>query len=659
MSAFGGTSSFNSQPYDRTVVAVLARALTSRGPDSINTAELTSSAMVFCPFYTTRRSRLGVQPCSYKGAILVAFDGRLDNYKEIVASCRTEPEDLPSGRYSNSNRSHSRTGACADRGSIQSIVSTENELFSDSGCIAAHYETVGGRFCEGLYGDYAVAVWDERCRTLFLARDPFGMRPLYYYIDATKIIWSSEIEPLIAITSRSEIDEEFVAGYLTLTERWGRTPYRSISSVPPGHLVTISEGKTIVTRYWEPNPNSSILYKSDAEYEEHFRTIFERSVALRLDCEGPVLAELSGGLDSSSIVCVADNLIRRGAVCCRGVETVSFAYDGSPDSDERKFITLIEEYRGKNTTYIRDDSILDCSSKSGTYAIPNPQQLFSETMSGEMAVLEKTGARVLLSGHGGDHVTMNDGSIFPLVADSVVSGRILEAIRTVRSFGKTIDDTYAEILWSSAIWPLLPLKMKAWRPLKDRVIPSWINREFSKRTQAQLRKIARLESTSYTLPSKQYRHRLLVNAISLIQSGYHRERGCVDVACPFLDRDLVTFLISIPPSQLFRPSETRSLHRRAMNGLLPEKIRKRRSKKGPDAPLYNAMWREWGRLRELFSDALLFQYGFVDRDLFGETMSKARFGMASDFPPLLRAISLELWLRQKTAREKTWASALL
>ena len=100
--------------------------------------------------------------------------------------------------------------------------------------------------------------------------------------------------------------------------------------------------KHIVSKYWDFDPDKRIRYRTDAEYEEHFRSAFATAVQRRLRSDRPVLAELSGGMDSSSIVCMADTVIARGAAECPRLDTISWfddSYDHlEPDSNELRLL---------------------------------------------------------------------------------------------------------------------------------------------------------------------------------------------------------------------------------------------------------------------------------------------------------------------------------
>src|SRR5262249_49976444 len=142
--------------------------------------------------------------------------------------------------------------------------------------------------------------------TTVLASDFAGVRPLYYYEEAGRVLWSSRLQSLVDATGISELDEQYIAGLLTVGGCPNRTPYKGIYSVPAGHAVCVSWTSTRIQRFWELPIGEVIRYRNERRYEEQLRALFREAVAVRLQNESPVIAELSGGLDSSSVVCMAD-----------------------------------------------------------------------------------------------------------------------------------------------------------------------------------------------------------------------------------------------------------------------------------------------------------------------------------------------------------------
>jgi asparagine synthase (glutamine-hydrolysing) len=131
-----------------------------------------------------------------------------------------------------------------------------------------------------------------------------------------------------------------------------------------------------------------------------------------------------------------------------------------------------------------------------------------------------------------------------------------------------------------------------------------------------------------------------------IASGTRREMSGVDISYPFLHRPFVEFMQAIPHTQRVRIGETRSLMRRSLRGLLPEKIVKRKSKGNPQEVITRAIAREWPRLAPLFEDARVFARGYIDRAALQLMIQKFRFGCGTHSPVLLKTLVLEVWLRR-------------
>src|SRR5208282_1828599 len=190
----------------------------------------------------------------------------------------------------------------------------------------------GTRCFARLLGDWALSIWDPRDRSLLLAKDPIGTRPLYYFADRNEVTWSSLLDPLVLFAGKTfALDEEYIAGYFSLFPATHLTPYLGIASVPPCTFVRIQPGKAAAHKYWDFDPGKRIRYHRDVEYQDHFRTVFRESVRRCLRSAGPLLAELSGGMDSSSIVCVADAVIAEGSTETLHLDTLSYFNDSEPN----------------------------------------------------------------------------------------------------------------------------------------------------------------------------------------------------------------------------------------------------------------------------------------------------------------------------------------
>src|SRR5579863_2414217 len=237
----------------------------------------------------------------------ITFDGRLDNRDELLLSL----SDILSG----------------DR--------------SDRALALAAYGRWGIEGLVRLVGDWSLAIWDATQRALILASDFAGVRPLYYCLQGNRVLWSTALGPLVDWADAGEIDGDYVAGLLLSTGCPNRTPYRGIHSVPPGHAVRITRDEAKIQRFWDPPIGDTIRYRRESEYEDQLLSLFREAVRCRLRTTAPVIAELSGGLDSSSAVSMASHLMRNAEVEAPRLVTLSYEHAGSRDA---RFCSAMEEF---------------------------------------------------------------------------------------------------------------------------------------------------------------------------------------------------------------------------------------------------------------------------------------------------------------------------
>ena len=187
------------------------------------------------------------------------------------------------------------------------------------------------------------------------------------------------------------------------------TPCVGIHSVPPSSSVLLRPGKHTSANIGTSIPTRRFRYRTDAEYEEHFRTVFAKAVQRNLRSDRPVLAELSGGRDSSSIVCMADTIIARGAAETPRLDTISYFDDSEPNWNERPYFNKVEEKRGRTGWHINVGA-QDPENIPKPEPVPEPANgrfvptpgCDGRTSPQIRVCLVSQGNRVLLSGVGGD-----------------------------------------------------------------------------------------------------------------------------------------------------------------------------------------------------------------------------------------------------------------
>jgi asparagine synthase (glutamine-hydrolysing) len=176
---------------------------------------------------------------------------------------------------------------------------------SDSEIVLHLYEEQGANCLSRLRGEFAIVLWDSMNRTLFAARDRFGIKPLFYAFHENKLFLASEAKALFAagVPARWAADAVFDAGGFGGAQN--RTLFDGIFQVPPGHYVVATEQSFEIKRYWDfdyPREGDVAGLRSDGEYLEEFRSVFEESVRLRLRADVPVGCYLSGGIDSCAVL---------------------------------------------------------------------------------------------------------------------------------------------------------------------------------------------------------------------------------------------------------------------------------------------------------------------------------------------------------------------
>ncbi len=613
MSALGGIINFDGKPVDERTLITMGNGLASNGPDGGGQYLNGPIGVVYRAFWTNKESRQEQQPLVTEAGQILAWDGRLDNRAELIAGLRDELFDRQ----------------------------------SDVDLVMAAYRKWGLGFVSKLLGDFALSLWEQKTRSLILARDHAGPRPLFYYQDGDEFIWASELRVLLALKGpQLEVDDEFVAGFLTSQPTSTATPYKNVYAVLAGHIAIVHEGNIRVERFWGPDPNHEIRYHSDEEYEEHFRQLFREAVRCRMRVDGPVWSALSGGLDSSAITCMAHEIAESGDAEASSVKTISFLYDISSSSDEQEFIESVEEKIGITGLHIRESDYppLSIFPEQSRISFPDGIDCHFARHKALFEEMNKEGARVLLTGHGGDELLHSGASPTSELQDLIAQRQPLRLHRALREWCQFSRNSYQGLLWQDGIVPSLPLRLQLLFDRRDHVrLPPWINEEFVTRLRLRERKFDAADVFGFKLPSARSQALGYLSVVKLVSKAAYRARGSIEVSHPYMHRPLVEFIHAIPWRQLMRPGQTRSLMRRALKNLLPEKVLNRKTKRGPDEASLRAMSREWPQLERMFSKPRAETLGYVDSQTLLRAFERAWHGQGNTHLSII--ISLELWLR--------------
>ena len=374
MSAFAGWWSLDGRPADPAGLEAMSAALAHRGPDGEGHVVAGPFGVACRQLWVTPEEVGEAQPLAGSFGLLLAVDGRLDNRAELLPRLRVPP------------------GA------------------SDTACALAAYVAWGEAALEHLAGDFALALYDPARRRLLLARDPIGVRPLYYVATPRLFAFASEIKALLRHPDvRAVPDDDGVADYLLLgrrpVDRLAGTCFAGVRALPPAHLLVVTpDGAAAPRRYWDFAPDARVACRSFGEYAEAFHERFAEAVRRRMRSAYPVAVSVSGGLDSSAILCQAEAL-RRARGGCPAVLGFSYVGPEGSTSDERAYLEEIE--RAYDVTIARMDLAAlvgmtpDARLQAWHGEVPLLDSLWPLTHQLQ-AGARAAGARRLLSGRWGD-----------------------------------------------------------------------------------------------------------------------------------------------------------------------------------------------------------------------------------------------------------------
>ena len=470
-----------------------------------------------------------------------------------------------------------RTALC----NLLGIPAGQRAELPDSALLLRAYERWGRDCPDHLLGDFAFAVWDARRRTLFLARDPIGTRPLLYSLSADRIVFASDVGAALAAPGVSDaLDEAAVAALLApgpavLGER---TCYQAIRRLPPGHSLTVTEDAVRIDRWWRPEDTPAAPVHGDDALAESFLELYARAVEDRMGGVGRVGVHLSGGLDSSSIAALAARASRRAG----RPPPLAFPWQPPPgdgpqpsaEADEHELIESVRRAEGLDVRYCPPDAadLLEYLRRDGAHDLnvhPNEEPV--------QRAAARQGVRIILSGWGGDEgVSFNGHGYEPGL---LRRGRLVPLWRFARERSRR---PVAAILLRAALplaWPAAARNLRDWRDGQRR--PR--GRAFAH--PAFVRKVRPMP------PPRQPRFGVRETQLHLLRQGHLAERmdgwatgGArhgIEYAYPLLDRRVLEFALGLPPEQYRRGAGNRWLMRHALRTLLPAEVWRHTDKKDP------------------------------------------------------------------------------
>lgn len=500
------------------------------------------------------------------------------------------------------------------------------------------YRRYGVAGFRDLVGDWSLVLRDYPGRALVLASDYAGVRPLYYAFDGRRALWSSTLAGVVRAAASTELDDVFIASFLSRRPAAGRTPYRGIRSVPPGHAVRIAEGRETVERFWDLPVARETRLADDRAYEEQLLELFRQAVKARVRGHDVVCAELSGGLDSSSVVGMAARVHPR-------LTTVSYTHPGAADE---KFIATVEAEFGLPAEHldVGESSYASASEPGGAAPLwwaPRFRELAER--------LASLGAGAVLTGQLGDLVMGNSFDDSDQIAGLLRRFEFRRAGREAYRWSRALRMPVYPILWRA-----LRMSVSSWTPesTADLSPTTGLTRfEGTSLTDRLSRVLVESAADPHEYdwrpapPDRRRRFRAMARMLATRRLQTPEPLHRFSFTHPFAHRPLVEFMLTIPPAQLCRPGEPRRLMRRAFQGLLPEAVLRRRLKASFGDVFDRALRPMAAELQQKPGRLLTVERGYVDRASLLDRLERYAQGLDCNSGQLHAIILLEFWLRSR------------
>lgn len=620
---------------DRQAVWAMLAAAPYRGPDGQFVRSFGPIALGHLKLAVTPEEELEQQPVvsPRTGSALIA-DARLDNRADLLSR-------LPE-----------RTPASA----------------SDAELILRAYEAWGLDALPRLLGDFAFVLWDARRQCMICARDTSGQRGLFYRVDRQTFAAASEIQQLLQDPAVPVApNEERIRDYLTPFHmnqneaESATTFYEGILAVPAGHFLWVDRETVRLQRYWDFDPPTEIRYRRESDYDEHYREMFFEVVRARLRSARPIGILLSGGLDSSSIAGAAQQLYRAGQATDAGFTSFTAVYEDLA-CDERDFVQEIQAMYGFEARFVPCGDLgghLDLDPRGFEEA---PNLGVSESRDLLYGAVHRSGVRALLTGSIADACVGGSWLVF----DSLLRHFRPRAFwRYLRAYRRRSDERLMRTVALACVLPLLPIEWQRrvatvqtqheLRRVGQRLTPSWMPEPF--RDELRRRNwaltLASARDRRFASPAREAEYHFLYPP----EVARPPVPWPLEIWSPYADRRLHEFLLAIPPELKFEPhpasddsyAGSKRLVRRAMQGIIPERIRARTSRTAFAQTIVHELDRQWTLYQSAFGPSTnpeIVARAYVDRERFWLRLRALRDGdVGRDLHYIVAVVELERWLR--------------
>ena len=632
MSAITGIFYRNGRTIEPQIIKKMNDKLSHRGPDRSAVWVEGTVALGHQMLWTTPESLHEKLPFyDEKSGLVITADARIDNRKEL-----SEEMDIEN-----------------------------HEDISDSYFILKAYEKWGEKCLEHLLGDFAFAIWNKNEEKLFCARDHIGVKPFYYYLSDDLFAFATEIKALFTIEEiPMEINEEKIAFHL-LAMNLDKilTFYKNINALTAAHYLKINQVQNKITKYWELDPKSELILDSDEDYINAFRDVFRKAIDCRLRSALPIGFQLSGGLDSSSVVCMAKKILdddKNNNSNSNRINTFSYVFDEFPQVDESQYINKVVNTGGIESHLLQCDHISPLQEMEKIFW-HQEQPFHSVTTSISCKLFKKmynNNIRVALTGHGGDEVIYYGPKC---ISDFAYNLQCKTFIREVYHYSKNYDKNIFKYVLNNVFFPLIPehIKRKI-RSLRrvlyhDNTDYLILNKNFAKQFGGE-KYLKELDKQPLNVKTSKEFHYALISSFSnqsILELLDRNAAGSyIEPRYPFFDKRVIEFCYAIPAEMKFKFGWNRYILRAGMENILPKEIQWRLHKNYFTTYFQkNFLFFENNLLEVMLNDGIILEK-YVDLNTLNIIYKEYISGNVSSSMDLWFVTILYIWLKEIKLKEK-------